>query len=446
MRRLAGLLAVFTALAPAPAQAAEPVTAPARVYALTLDAAMINPATADYIVRGIERAHKDGAAALLLRIDTPGGMLQSTRLIVKEMLRSPVPIITYVTPGGAQAGSAGVFITLAGHVAAMAPGTNIGAAHPVGGQGEDIEKSGGAHMAQKVENDTRAFAESIAAERGRNGVWAAAAVTQSVSITASEALAKRVVDIVAATDQELLAAADGRTVNLDGKRVTLAVKGLPIVEIAMTAKQRLVAFLADPNVAYLLMTLGFLGIYFELSHPGLIFPGVVGGLGLVLAFVALQVLPFNAGGLALVVLALVLFILEIFITSYGMLTLGGVISMVLGGLLLFDTPDASLHVDTGIIVAVAATMAAFAGLVSWLVAKAMRAKVTTGPEGMLGTRGHATSALAPAGTVFVHGEIWQAVSESPAAKGEEVIVIAVEGLTLRVRPAAQPSNQGGAHA
>lgn len=440
-------------LVPRASAAAEAVTAPAAatapvtVYALTLDAAMISPATADYIVRGIEKAHKERAAALLLRIDTPGGMLQSTRVIVKEILRSPVPIITYVTPGGAQAGSAGVFITMAGHVAAMAPGTNIGAAHPVGGGGEDIEKSSGEQLARKVENDTRAFAESIAAERGRNTVWAAAAVTESVSITAPEALKKRVVDLIAASDQELLNVIDGRNVKVDGKPVRLATRGARVIEIPMTAKQRLVAFLADPNVAYLLMTLGFLGIYFELSHPGMIFPGVVGGLSLVLAFVALQVLPFNAAGLALVMLALVLFILEVFITSYGMLTVGGVISMVLGGLLLFDTPDATLRVDIGVIAAVAVTMALFATAVSILVAKAMRVKVSTGSEGMLGLLGHATQGLRPAGTVFVNGEIWQAVSEAPVTKGEAVVVIAVDGLVLRVRPAApQPNKQGGEHA
>lgn len=431
---LALLIAAFCLTAEA-ARAAEPVTAAAApvVHAVTLDGDMINPATADYILKSLAAAEEAGAAAFLLRLDTPGGMLQSTRQIIKALLGAAIPVITYVQPGGAQAGSAGMFITIAGHVAAMAPGTNIGAAHPVGGQGEDIEKAGGKELAKKVENDARAFAESIAAERGRNAAWAAAAVTNSVSITAEQALQEKVIDLVAASDTELLAAVDGRTVAINHAPRTLHTAGARVVEVPMSLKQEFVNWLANPNVAYLLMTLGFLGIYFELSNPGLIFPGVIGGLSLVLAFVALQVIPFNAAGLALIFLALVLFVLEVFVTSFGLLTLGGVIAMGLGGLLLFDTPETTMRVSTEVLVAVTLFFGVAAGLLGLAVARAMRRKVTTGEEGMIGLVGKVKQPLTPAGTVFVHGELWAAIADSPIEQGAAVVVTGIEGLVLKVR-------------
>jgi membrane-bound serine protease (ClpP class) len=423
------LVAAFGAVSAHAQDAA--VTTPT-VYEITLDARMINPATADYIVSAVEKAEKDDAAALLIRIDTPGGLLQSTRAIVRAMLASKVPILTYVFPGGAQAGSAGVFVTLAGHIAAMAPGTNIGAAHPITGQGEDIEKSGGKDLAKKVENDTRAFMESIATERGRNAKWAAQAVTQSVSVTAPEALRLHVIDLIADSTVDLLAKADGRVVRIGKDEMTLRTRGARVVEIPMNLKQQLVDRLADPNLAYLLMSIGMLGIYIEFSHPGAIFPGVVGGISLLLAFVALQILPFNAGGLALIVLAAGFFIAEIFVTSYGLLSVAGVIAMGLGGLLLFDTPDAAFQVNTGLIFAVAAAFGVVALAVGFLVAKTYRRKVETGVEGMIGKIAEVTTELAPRGTVFVNGELWSAEATTSVPKGEEVVVTAVDGMLLRV--------------
>lgn len=431
------LVAVFCLPAGA-VWAAEPTTtttaaAAPVIHAATLDGDMINPATADYILKGLADAEDAGAAAFLLRMDTPGGMLQSTRQIIKALLGARIPVITYVQPGGAQAGSAGMFITIAGHVAAMAPGTNIGAAHPVGGQGEDIEKAGGKDLAEKVENDARAFAEAIAAERGRNAEWAAAAVTSSVSITAEQALREKVIDLVSPSDRDLLEAIDGREVKIGQESRPLRTKGARIVEIEMSVKQQFVNWLADPNVAYLLMTIGFLGIYFELSNPGLIFPGVIGGLSLVLAFVALQVIPFNAAGLALIGLALLLFVLEAFVTSFGLLTIGGVIAMGLGGLLLFDTPETTMQISLRVLIPVTLFFGVVAAILSLAVARAMRRKVVTGQEGMIGMVGRATQPLAPAGTVFVNGELWSAIAESPVDKDASVVVTGVDGLILKVR-------------
>lgn len=432
---LFALLVAVHCLTAGAARAAEPATAATApvIHAVTLDGDMINPATADYILKSLAAAEDARAEAFLLRLDTPGGMLQSTRQIIKALLAARIPVVTFVQPGGAQAGSAGMFITIAGHVAAMAPGTNIGAAHPVGGQGEDIEKSGGKDLAKKVENDARAFAEAIAAERGRNAKWAAAAVTSSVSITAEQALKEKVIDLVAPGDRELLAAIDGREVRIGDHTHKLRTKDARIVEVEMSVKQQFVNWLADPNVAYLLMTLGFLGIYFELANPGMIFPGVIGGVSLVLAFVALQVIPFNAAGLALIGLAAVLFVLEVFVTSFGLLTIGGIIAMGLGGLLLFDTPETTMQISMNVLIPVTLFFGAVAAMLSFAVARAMRRKVTTGREGMIGLVGKATQPLAPAGTVFVNGELWSALAESPVEKGDSVVVTGIEGLVLKVR-------------
>lgn len=417
---------------------ASPVTDTSRVgpwvYQVTLAGDMVNPGTADYLVRAIERAENEDAEAIIVRIDTPGGLLQSARQIVQKMLNANVPVLTYVFPGGGQAGSAGVFITMAGHIAAMAPGTNIGAAHPVSGQGEDIEKGGGKELAKKIENDTRAFVESIAAERGRNAAWAAKAVTESVSVTAREALKLRVVDLLADSTQDLLEKVHGRTVRLGKREVALQTKGARVVDLGMSAKQKLINLLANPNIAYLLMTIGFLGIYFELSHPGAIFPGIIGGLSLILAFVSLQVLPFNAGGLALIGLAVALFIAELFVTSFGLLTVGGLVSLVLGSLLLFETPEATIAIDRTLIATVAAVIGASVALVGYLVAKTFRHKPETGAESMVGEEGVATTDLLPEGTVFVHGELWQASSATPVRKGEKVRVTRVQGLRIVVEP------------
>ncbi len=434
-RFLSALFAIVAFALPAAAQETGDAAGGPLVFEAVLTQDMINPATAEYIERAIARAEEEKAAALLIRIDTPGGMLQSTRSIVRAMLAAKVPIVTYVAPGGAQAGSAGVFITMAGHVAAMAPGTNIGAAHPVAGGGEDIGEQGGSAMEEKVVNDTRAFAEAIARERGRNEAWAAAAVTSSVSVAAEEALREKVIDLIAANTGELLAQIDGREVTTESGTMTLRTAGARVVTLEMTFKQKLISFLANPNIAYMLLTLGFLGLYVELSNPGLILPGVAGVLCLILGFVALQIIPFNAGGLALILLGIVLFVAEIFVPGFGLLTAGGVVALVLGGILLFDTPEASVSVDYGLIVTVGISLGIIFGAVAYAVARSFRRRVTTGTEGMLGKIGVAESDLSPRGTVFVNGEIWSAVASSPVSKGERVEVVAIDGLTIQVKPA-----------
>lgn len=409
-------------------------TATPLVYRMKLEGHMVNPATGDYIVNGIRKAQADGADAVLLRIDTPGGLLETTRQIVTAMLASEVPIITYVAPGGGRAGSAGVFLTMAGHVAAMAPGTNIGAASPVTGQGEDIEQTGGSDMARKVMEDTRAFVEAIAEERGRNAEWAAQAVTEAVSISYSRAVDLNVVDLLSDSDVELLNAVHGREVTVGKEQITLNTADADIVDIEMTTRQRFVDFLANPNIAYLLMTIGFLGIYFELANPGAIFPGVIGGTSLILAFVAMQVLPFNAGGLALMVLAIAMFIAELFVSSFGLLTVGGLISLVLGSLLLFETGEPGLRVDPGIIVGVVAAVGFSVAVASYLVAKTFGRKVETGEEGMIGRKGVALHELAPSGAILIDGERWMAVASQPIAEGQSVKVVDVDGLKLKVEP------------
>ena len=417
-------------------QTAEEATndAPPLVYRVTLAGNMVNPATGDYIVNAIRKAQADGAAAVLLKIDTPGGLLDSTRQIVSAMLASEVPIVTYVSPSGGRAGSAGVFLTMAGHVAAMAPGTNIGAAAPVTGQGEDIEDTGGADMAKKVVEDTRAFVEAIARERGRNEEWAAKAVTEAVAVAAHQAVDLNVVDLLADSDVELLETIHGRDVTIGKEQIELNTAGANIVDVEMTTRQRFVDFLANPNIAYLLMTIGFLGIYFELANPGAIFPGVIGGTSLILAFVAMQVLPFNAGGLALMVLAIGMFIAELFVSSFGLLTVGGLISLVLGSLLLFETGDPGLRVDPGIIAGVVAAVGFSVAVASYLVAKTFGRRVETGEEGMIGRTGVALADLSPAGIILLDGERWKATAIRPVSEGQSVKVVDVDGLKLKVEP------------
>ncbi|MGH7770301.1 MAG: NfeD family protein, partial [Candidatus Binatia bacterium] len=279
----------------------------------------INPAVHDFIRESIARARARGSRALVIQLDTPGGLLESTQSIVKDLLGSPVPVIVYVAPSGAGAASAGTFITLAAHVAAMAPGTNIGAAHPVAGSGQEIKGV----MGEKIENFTASFAETIAQKRGRNAEWAIQAVRKSVSVTEKEALKKNVIDIVANNLEDLLRQADGKKVDVDGKEVALAVKDARVERFEMSLKQKILDRLAHPNIAYLLMMAGILGLYMEFSHPGVIFPGVAGAICLLLAFISLQILPINYGGLVLMILGISLLIAEAFLPSFGVLGVGG---------------------------------------------------------------------------------------------------------------------------
>ena len=413
---------------PAPEQ-----TGPKRVYLIDVSAS-INPATADFIHESIAAAHDDGARALIIQLDTPGGLLDSTRAIVKDLLGAPLPVIVYVAPSGAGATSAGVFVTLAANVAAMAPGTNIGAAHPVTGQGESIEGD----IGKKVVNFAASLSKTIAKERGRNAEWAEKAVRESVSITAQDALQLKVIDLVAGSLDDLLRQANGRQTTVGGQPVVLEVVGATVVPREMRLKQKLLNVLADPNVAYLLMTAGLLGLYVEFTHPGVFFPGVAGGICLLLGLTALQVLPINYSGLALIGLGIALLVSELFLPSFGVLGVGGIIAFVLGSLLLFDTAESDLTVDRSIVYAAAATFGGFTLLVSYLVVRSQRRPAALGREGLLGEVAEVRQALpgghAP-GKVFVHGEYWNARSDEPIESGTPVVVEAVEGNVLHVRRA-----------
>jgi membrane-bound serine protease (ClpP class) len=402
----------------------------------------ITPATASFLTEAIARAGSDGAAALVVELDTPGGLLTSTRTIVKDVLASPVPIVVYVAPSGAGAGSAGVFITLAGHVAAMAPGTSIGAAHPVGGQGEDIKGD----MGEKVESFTAAFSESIARQRGRNVDWAVKAVRESVSASADEAARLKVVDLVAADLGALLERIEGRTVDVAGAKRTLQLKPVELRTYEMRFSQRILSVLADPNVAYLLMMAGLLGLYVEFTNPGVMFPGVAGGICLLLALTAMQVLPLNYGALALIGLGIALLVAEAFLPTFGIVGVGGFVSFVLGSLFLFDSGEAGdeVRVAWSVILGAGGGLAAFVLLVGAVVARRRVGPPRLGAEGMIGVIGTAVGPLAPAGTVRVRGEYWTAECDEVVDPGTSVEIVAVEGLRLRVRRARAGGRPAGA--
>jgi membrane-bound serine protease (ClpP class) len=389
----------------------------------------INPAVDDFIRESIGRAKSNGARALVIQLDTPGGLLSSTRTIVKEILGAPVPVMVYVAPSGAGAGSAGVFITLAAHIAAMAPGTNIGAAHPVAGGGQEVKGV----MGEKIENFVASFSETIARQRGRNAEWAIQAVRKSVSITEKEALKQNVIDIVAKDINDLLKQAEGRKVDVDGRLQTLSLKDVEVIRHEMNLKDRVINIIADPNIAYLLLMAGILGLYMEFSHPGVIFPGVAGAICLILALISLQLLAFNHAGLVLILLGIALLIGEAFMPSFGVLGIGGVISLALGSFLLFDTQDSTIGVDPSIIFTAVATMASFVLAISYLVYRSQKAKPTLGFDGMLGEIGDVREKLNPAGKVFVRGELWNAEADGEIDMGEKVEIVGYQGLNLKVR-------------
>jgi membrane-bound serine protease (ClpP class) len=423
-------LTAFLVVGIAPAVGA----APAPVAVIEMEGA-ITPVTVRLVSAAVDRAQAEHAQALVIQLDTPGGLERSMRSIVQAILNSEVPVIVYVAPTGGRAASAGVFITMAAHVAAMAPATNIGAAHPVsvGGGGPDKE------MMKKIENDAAAFARTIATERGRNAEWAEKAVRSSVSVTEREAVKLKIVDLVADNLPDLLAKIDGRTVKTVKGTVTLQTKDAPIKKIEIKFRDRFLALISDPNIAYILMMIGMLGIFFELSNPGVILPGVLGGISLILAFFAFQSLPINWAGLLLILFGVALLIAEIKVVSHGVLTIGGVVAMLLGSMMLFDAPETGglLRVSWFVIVpAVAST----AGLVIVGLSFGMRAlyrKPTTGVSGMVGEIAVARTPLAPEGQVLVQGELWRAIAQNgPVAVGEKVEVVGVNGLTLTVVKAA----------
>lgn len=390
----------------------------------------INPALADFLRSTIRQASDCKAECVVIHLNTPGGLLKSTRVIVGDFLESPVPVIVYVSPGGAQAGSAGVFLTIAAHIAAMSPGTNIGAAHPVNLQGSEDSI-----MTQKATNDAAAFIRTIAEKRNRNLSWAEEAVRKSVSITEKEALDKKVIDLVASNESELLRLIDGKQVELGSGIKTLHTRNAKVILVEMEAIEKLLNIISDPNIAYLLMMLGFFGILFELFNPGAILPGIVGVISLVLAFYSLHTLPVNYAGLALIIFAIVLFLLEIKVMSHGMLAIGGAVSLLLGSMMLIKTASSleSARISYSVIISSTAITALFFLSVIGIGLKAQRAKPVTGIEGLVRETGETLDFLDITGPVRVHGEIWNAESVSGAiSKGEKVRVTGIVNLKLFV--------------
>ncbi|NII28409.1 nodulation protein NfeD [Pseudoflavitalea sp. X16] len=407
-----------------------PIVLPAQtVISLKIDGA-INPVVADYIRDGIQKAKEEKATCLLIHLNTPGGLLQSTRIIVSSMLESPVPVIVYVAPGGAHAGSAGAFITLAAHVAAMAPGTNIGAAHPV-----SFQPSTDSIMNAKGTNDAAAFIRAIAEKRNRNVQWAEDAVRNSVSITEKEALQKGVIDLIAFHEEDLLDQVHGKQVELVATTVTLHTKDARIVPYSMSFIERILNVLSDPSIAYIMMLLGLYGIMFELYNPGAILPGVIGIISLILSFYSMHTLPINYAGLALIIFAIILFILEIKITSHGVLGIGAVVSLLLGSLMLIRSQSSLefVRISRIVIIAFTVTTTLFFLFVVGMGLRAQRAKVVTGLEGLVGAIAYALDILDPAGTVMFQGEVWNAVSLTGRIdKGDKVRVREMRNLTLYV--------------
>ena len=419
--------------ASASASAEAPEAAP-RVTVVSVET-IIQPVVEEFLVGVIETAEDRGDELVVIELSTPGGMLDVTRRITSAMLESETPLVVFVYPQGVHAASAGFFLLMASDFAAMAPGTNTGAAHPVAGQGQDIEGDMGA----KVEQDTAAMIRSLAAARGRDEGLAQEAVLDSRSFTAEEALEFGLVDLIAPNLNDLLTRLDGREVEVGGATRTLSTRDATVVRETMSPFQRILSVLVHPNIALMLLGLGGLGLYVEISNPGAIFPGVFGAIGLILGLYATSVLPVNYAGLALLGLAVLLFLAEIKVPSFGLLTLGGIASLVLGSLMLFDSPDPALRVSLQMVIAMAGLALVVVGALTFMVVRSRRNRVATGREGLIGHRAEVRSPIeaGSTGKVFLMGEIWNARSPSPLAAGEEVEVRAVDGLTLEVeRPAS----------
>ena len=397
---------------------------------------VISPPVAHYLLRGITEAERRNCP-LLVEMDTPGGLLESARRMVMGVLNARVPVIVYVCPSGARAASAGLFLLEAASVAAMAPGTHAGAAHPVS-FGSKLGKT----MGEKVTNDAVAFLKATAKQRGRFHPFLVKMVTESKTLTASEMLKKGLIDLVAPTRDELLAAVDGKSVRVSGGQVVLRTKGQRVIRLPMSFRERLLYTLSHPSVAYMMMVLGFYGMLFELSNPGLIFPGVVGFILLVLGFYSLHVLPLNYAGFALILFSLVLFLLEVKVPSHGLLGAGATLSFLLGSFMLFDRAPLELRPSSYLILSAAAVTAAFFFCLVLLGVRALRKKPVSGREGLVGERGVAKTPIAPKGVgrVFVHGELWKARSDEPVDEGDTVEVVGIDGLTLKVRKVVDDSD------
>jgi len=401
-----------------------------RVVVISVDGS-INPSSAEYINSGIKRAREENAECLIIKLNTPGGLLKSTRIIVTEILNSEIPVVVFVYPGGSQAASAGVFITLAGHIAAMAPGTNIGAAHPVSFQGEQDSI-----MNEKATNDAAAFIRTISEKRARNIHWAEDAVRKSLSITETEALKGGIIDTIAISVQDLLEKIHGKEISLSFGKKVLDTKNAEVINIEMNFKQKILGLLSDPNIAYILLMIGIYGIMFELYNPGSILPGVVGVMSLILAFYSLHTLPINYAGLALIIFAVILFIAEIKVVSHGLLSIGGVISLVLGSIMLIDTESTLevIKISWQVILVIVILTSSFFIFAIGFGIKAQSRKPTTGIEGIIGEIGETISNLEPEGQIRVHGELWNAESlDGSISKGTKVKVTQVSNLKLMVR-------------
>jgi membrane-bound serine protease (ClpP class) len=396
---------------------------------ISVDGIITSP-TAKYIAQSIEEANKEGAEGLIILLDTPGGMDTAMRDIAKSILNAPLPVIVFVYPPGARAASAGVIITQAAHIAAMAPGTNIGAAHPVaiGPGGSGMDKT----MSRKVENDAAAYARSIAKSKGRSEEWVEKAVRKSESITAEEALKLKVIDFVAPDVEKLLNAIDQKEIKLAGGKKKISTKNAIINNKKMGTRQGILAAISDPNISYILLLIGLAGLYFELSTPGAILPGVIGGISLLLAFFGLSTLPVNYTGILLIIFGVILFIAEIKVMSHGILTVGGIISLIMGSLLLFDTAEPALRVSLQVLIPAVLVVSGFFIVVIWMAIKAQLRKHFTGAEAMIGIDAEAVTDIANEGKVFLKGQYWNATSEKPVKKGAKVKIIKVEGLSLIV--------------
>ncbi len=400
------------------------------VMVITVDG-VINPVSAEFIQKSIHKANDKKYEALVIELDTPGGLDASMRSIVKEMIASEVPVIVFVSPSGSRAASAGAFITLAAHIAAMSPGTNIGAAHPVGIGGK-MDKT----MTEKATNDAAAYIKSLAEKSGRNVQWAEDAVRKSISSTETEALQLKVIDLITKDINSLLADIDGKKVRTVSGEKILSTRNASVVREELGLRHRILSLISDPNVAYILMLLGFYGLFFELTNPGSLFPGVIGGICLILAFYAFQTLPVNYAGLLLIILAIILFILEIKIISHGVLTIGGIVAMTIGSLMLFESPAPFMKLSLAVILPAVVMTTLFFTILIGLAYKAYKRKPITGSEGLLGSYGIAdTDITREGGRVTIHGEIWSSYSEDAIDKGNRIIVEEVSGLKLKVKKA-----------
>ena len=396
---------------------------------------MVHPVTTEIVSSALDRARQEGAVVVIVRLNTPGGLMDAMRETIEKMVAAPVPVVTYVAPSGGRAASAGFFLLEAGDVTAMAPGTNTGAAHPVamGGEMDPV-------MKQKVENDAAAYLRSICTKRGRNSALAETAVRESKSFTEREAFDQHLVDLIASSEADLLAALDGRTITrFDGSKVVVHTRGASIEVYQRTLRQRIIAAIADPNIALVLLVLGALGIYVEFSSPGLIAPGVIGAILALLGLSALSVLPINWLGAGLLILALALFVLEAKFTSHGILGIGGAVAMVLGAVILVNGPIPEMRIRWSTAIGLALPFSAITLLLLSLVVSARRHKVETGVEGMIGVTGSAITELSPEGKVLVRGEYWDAVALRPVTAGARVRITAVDKLKLTVEPVPDPS-------